>query len=422
MPVRPTAAATRAADLARERMAALGPAALAAPDAAEAVRPGGGADDDGALHRRQRIGRELGWYASRRAVYGFMKHRGIDTAASLTFYSTLSLVPAAVAVLSLIGLVGDTRAGVDGVLRVLTAVLGDSAVDVIRDPVEQLADGPRSGIAFTVSFLGAVWTSAAYVTAFGRAMNRVQETEEGRPLVKYRALMLVVTIVLLIVSVVMVGMLLLTDEGARALGQHLGLGDTTLVVWAVVKWPLLVVLLTGIIGVLYAATPNLRRRRVDLLTWGSLVAIVAWGLGTAGFVAYVTRIATYESTYGVLGAVIVLLLWLYIGNLSLVLGGELDVEIIRARQLQAGIPAEHALRLPVRDTTRAERLARRRALLEDEGRRLREARNPTDAPGDDDGERRADAPPTLPEDDARAVRVRRRRWSARPSSRRSRRA
>jgi membrane protein len=191
-------------------------------------------------------------------------------------------------------------------------------------------------------------------------------------------------------------------------------------VWAVVKWPLLVVLLTGIIGVLYAATPNLRRRRVDLLTWGSLVAIVAWGLGTAGFVGYVTSIATYESTYGVLGAVIVLLLWLYIGNLSLVLGGELDVEIIRARQLQAGIPAEHALRLPVRDTTRADRLARRRALLEDEGRRLREARNGGAA--DAVEERRADAPPTLPEDDAREVRVRRRRWSARPSSRRSRRA
>ncbi|MDQ0745668.1 membrane protein [Clavibacter sp. B3I6] len=375
---------------------------------------------EAALHRRQPIGRELGWYACRRAVYGFMKHRGIDAAASLTFYSTLSLIPAAVAVLSLIGLVGDTRAGVEGVFRVLTAVLGDPAVDVIRDPVEQLADGPRSGLAFGISALGALWTSAAYVTAFGRAMNRVQETEEGRPLVKYRALMLLVTIALLVVSVVMVGMLLLTDEGARALGQHLGLGDTTLVVWAVVKWPLLVVLLTGIIGVLYAATPNLRRRRVDLLTWGSLVAIVAWGLGTAGFVAYVTTIASYESTYGVLGAVIVLLLWLYIGNLSLVLGGELDVEILRARQLQAGIAAEQALRLPVRDTTRAERLARRRALLEDEGRRLREAR--VGSADDAREERRADAPPTLPEDDAREVRVRRRRGSARPSSRRSRRA
>jgi membrane protein len=116
----------------------------------------------------------------------------------------------------------------------------------------------------------------------------------------------------------------------------------------------------------------------------------------------------------------VLLLWLYIGNLSLVLGGELDVEIIRARQLQAGIPAEHALRLPVRDTTRAERLARRRALLEDEGRRLREAR--TGRRDDAVEERRADAPPALPEDDSRAVRVRRRRGSGRPSSRGSRRA
>ncbi len=150
------------------------------------------------------------------------------------------------------------------------------------------------------------------------------------------------------------------------------------------------------------------------------MAIVAWGLGTAGFVWYVTTIATYESTYGVLGAVIVLLLWLYIGNLSLVLGGELDVEIIRARQLQAGIPAEHALRLPVRDTTRADRLARRRALLEDEGRRLREARSGPRTSAS--GERRADAPATLPEDDTREVRVRRKSWSARPSSRRSRRA
>ncbi len=99
-----------------------------------------------------------------------------------------------------------------------------------------------------MSFLGALSTSAAYVTAFGRAMNRVQETEEGRPLVKYRALMLGVTVALLVVSVVMVGMLLLTDDGARALGQQLGLGDTTLVVWAIVKWPLLAALLTGIIG------------------------------------------------------------------------------------------------------------------------------------------------------------------------------
>src|SRR5699024_5652210 len=137
---------------------------------------------------------------------------------------------------------------------------------------------------------------------------------------------------------------------ARAVGNALGIGSTAVVVWQIAKWPVLLVLVVAIVAVLYYATPNIQQARFRWLSIGALVAIVVWVLASAAFGFYVSNFASYNQTYGAMAGVIVFLLWLWITNLALLFGAELDAEIERARELQSGWPSEEQVRLPMRDT------------------------------------------------------------------------
>jgi membrane protein len=151
-----------------------------------------------------------------------------------------------------------------------------------------------------------------------------------------------------------------------------GIGEPWLTVFAVGRWPVLAVLVTLVVAVLYYATPNVRHERIRWVSHGALFAIVAWSLATGAFALYVATVAPYDRIYGWLGGGLALLLWLYLTNLVLVLGAEVDVEVMRLRQLSAGIAAEETVQIPLRDTARNLMLARQRASDEAEGRRMRE--------------------------------------------------
>ena len=135
---------------------------------------------------------------------------------------------------------------------------------------------------------------------------------------------------------------------------------------------MLAILAFVIIGVLYYATPNVRHSRLRWVSWGAAFAIVAWGLATLAFAIYVMTVGTYDRIYGWIGGGLAILVWLYITNLVLVIGAEVDGELVRVRQLTAGIAAEEIIQLPARDTTRTLMLARQLAQDVAAGRAIRE--------------------------------------------------
>lgn len=217
-----------------------------------------------------------------------------------------------------------------------------------------------------------IWSLSSFSTAFGRAVNSVYEVQEGRQIWKFRGLMMILATFLLVVFAAIIVLLVTTPTVASAIGDAVGVGEPWLTVWSILRWPALLILVTLLMAVLYYFTPNVRHQRMRWVSFGALFAIVAWSLATAVFALYVTNVGTYDRIYGWLGGGLAVLVWLYITNFVLVLGAEVDAEVVRLRQLGSGIAAEEIVQLPMRDTTRNLMLARQRAQDIADGRAIRE--------------------------------------------------
>ncbi|WP_306232208.1 YihY/virulence factor BrkB family protein [Agrococcus beijingensis] len=343
-------------------------------------------------------------YAVKRALKEFSTDHGTDLAAMLTYYTVLSLAPGLLAVFSIIALVLASNADtvttlVDDVVQ--QYVPGD-AQSLVVDLVETLTTSATGGvIALIIGIATAVWAASAYVKAFSRCMNIVYGIEEGRGLIKQTATMLLITVALL-VGIVLVLLSLAVNETLvlgvlGPIAEPLGLGDllafmsqTFLPIWAWVKWPVILVLVVLMIALLYYLAPNLQQPKFTWVSIGSVVAVIGIALAAAGLSIYFALSSGY-SAYGAIGAVMALLFALWIFNIVLLLGAEIDAEVERARQLQAGIEAESAIQLPPRGTKKVEKLAKQRATLESEGRELRERHADDDDPDDAGDSRGADA-------------------------------
>jgi len=311
-------------------------------------------------------------FAARRAWHGFIRHRGIDSAAALAFFSSLALFPMALTGVSAYALGNGREDAARNLLAIVGEVVQPETVDTLREPLTQLFTVANPGVGLVIGLVLSLWSLSSYATAFGRAVNTVYEVHEGRQIWKFRGLMLVLAVVLLGLFAAIAVLLLTTQRVATAVG----IAEPWLTVWAIGRFPVVILLFTLLIAVLYYVTPNVRHERVRWVSFGALFAIVVWGLATAAFTVYVSTVGTYDRVYGWLGGGLALLLWLYITNLVLVLGAEVDAEFVRLRQLRAGIPAEEVVQLPMRDTRRNLMLARQRAQDEAEGRDIRENATP----------------------------------------------
>jgi membrane protein len=220
----------------------------------------------------------------------------------------------------------------------------------VKGPIENLASSPASGWALAIGLVGAVWSASGYVGGFGRALNRVFAVPEGRATVSLRVTQLGVTIAALILIAIVAVMLVVSGPVATAIGDAIGIGETAQVVWSVLKWPILIVALVLLVAVLYYATPNVRQTKFRWLTTGSFVAIVLLGIASALFALYVANFGNYDKTYGSLAGIIVFLLWIWIANVVLLLGAELDSEVERARELVSGIEADVNVKLPLKSS------------------------------------------------------------------------
>lgn len=297
-----------------------------------------------------------------------------DLAAALAYYAVFAIAPASLALVSLLGAFGDGQAIVERVLRLLEEDLGAprDVIATIEPIVTSLATQPGAGIGLVVGAGAALWSASGFVNAFGRAMNRIYEVDEGRPVWRLRPAMLLVTLVMLVIVAVILAALVLSGGVAATVGDLIGLSDATVAVWAVVKWPVVVVLVALLIAILFWATPN-ARLPFRWISAGSVVALVAWVVATAAFGAYVATFggASYDKTYGALAGAFLFLLWLWITNNALLFGAELDSELERTRQLLAGIEAEEVLQLRPRATSASRKNQRKRAEDVAAGRLLR---------------------------------------------------
>ena len=339
------------------------------------------------------MSRPAWFYAAKRAVSEFSKDKVTDLAAGLTFFSVLSLFPMLLAVVSLLGVFGQGERTAETLNEWIAQFAPEDVSELLSGPISGLATQSGAGLALVTGILGALWASSGYVGAFSRAMNRIYEVEEGRPFWKHKPQMLLLTVAIVVIIVLVVVALVLSGPVARSIGNLIGIGETTVLIWNIAKWPVVVALAVVAIAMLYYFSPNVKQPRFRWVSLGAVIALVTSAIAVALFSVYVTNFASYNATYGVIGSVIVLLLGLWIINTVLLLGAEIDAEIERGRQLQGGLPAEETIQLPPRETTAAEKLADRNQKLVDQARELRADPEDRQSEADKDRkDRRRDVP------------------------------
>ncbi|KUP98259.1 YihY/virulence factor BrkB family protein [Thermobifida cellulosilytica] len=277
------------------------------------------------------------WWASlKRTLVEFREDNLTDLAAGLTYYAVLSVFPALLVLVSLLGLAGQSAT--DAISGALGAVVPAQTVDLVVGILSDLqANQAAAGLFGLVSLALAVWSASAYIAAFMRASNVVYDVREGRPFWKTLPIRVSVTLLMLVLVSVSTLAVILSGGVARWVGEMVGLGPTAVAVWNVAKWPVLVLVVSFMISVLYWAAPN-ARRPFRWVSPGGLLAVLIWLAASAAFAFYVANFSNYNRTYGSLAAVIVFLVWLWISNIAILLGAEYNAEIERSRMLKAGQP------------------------------------------------------------------------------------
>jgi membrane protein len=288
----------------------------------------------------------------KRTLMEFKEDKLNHWGAALTYYAVLSLFPALLVMVSLVGLFANP----ERVTKVLTDTVSElgpeSAAKTFQGPIESItANRGTAGIMLIVGVLSALWAASGYVSAFSDACNSIYEVEEGRPFWKLKPLQLVVTLVLILLAAMVALALVLSGPLVGALGGALGISDPVLTLWRYAKWPAMILLVLVIFGVLYFTAPNARVSGLRWVTGGALVALGTWIVASVALALYVANFSSYDKTYGALGGVVVFQLWLWVTNMAILLGAEFNAETERAKQLELGVRgAERRLRLDERDT------------------------------------------------------------------------
>jgi membrane protein len=289
----------------------------------------------------------------RRTAKEFKADNLTDWAAALTYYGVLALFPAIIALVSIIGLVGPSAT--QGLLDNLSKLTPGPANEIVTNAVKQVASGRgTAGVAFVLGLAGALWSASGYVGAFARASNAIYEVDEGRPFWKLRPMQLVVTAVMILLLAACAIAVVITGPIARQVGDVIGAGSAAVTAWDIAKWPVIALVVITMFSILYYAAPNVKQPGMKWITPGGVAALVLWLIASAAFAFYVANFSSYNKTYGALGGVIAFLVWLWVSNIAVLMGAELNAELERGRELEQGLPAEDEIQLEPRDTRKLE--------------------------------------------------------------------
>jgi membrane protein len=290
------------------------------------------------------------WFATlKRTIREFQEDNLTDWAAALTYYGILAIFPALLALVSVLGLIGDSAT--QPLIDNLAKVAPGPAKDIFTSAITNLQKSQgAAGILFIVGLATALWSASGYVAAFMRASNSIYDVEEGRPIWKTLPTRVGTTLVLLLMLAIVAVGVTLTGGLAKQVGNVVGVGSTAVDVWNIAKWPVILIVVMTMFAFLYWAAPNVKHPKFRWVSPGGILAVVLWIIASAAFAFYVASFASYNKTYGALGGVIVFLVWLWISNIAVLLGAEFNAELERGRAIEGGHPEDREPFLEPRDT------------------------------------------------------------------------
>lgn len=245
----------------------------------------------------------------------------LGLAAQLAFYFLMALFPALLFLVALIGYLP-----VENALSELLAALGTVApqelVRLLREQLAQIAEGSQTSL-LTLGIIGAIWSSSAAMVAIIDALNRAYDVTEWRPWWKRRLLALLLTVALALFIIIALTLVLVGPAMAFRLANWLGLGSAVALLWAFIRWPVILFCVVFSVDLVYHFAPN-RRGRWVWITPGSVLATALWIVSSFAFKVYVTNVGDYTVTYGAIGSAIVTMLWFYVSSIAILIGAELN--------------------------------------------------------------------------------------------------
>jgi YihY family inner membrane protein len=306
--------------------------------------------DDGAPERPTDLPGGSWWAAVKRTFKEFRIDNLSDWAAALTYYSVLSIFPALLVLISLVDLSGPST--IQGLLDNLGRVAPGTVNDILETAIKNLQQTRGSaGILALAGLAVALWSASGYIAAFMRASNAIYDVPEGRPVWKTVPIRLGVTVVVMVLLAVSAVAVVATGGLADRIGRLLGIGKAAVTAWDIAKWPVLLVLVSFLFALLYWASPN-AKQGFRWVTPGGILAVVLWVVASVAFAIYVANFSSYNKTYGSLASVIIFLVWLWLSNIAILLGAELNAELERGRAIAAGHPPDAEPYMELRDTSK----------------------------------------------------------------------
>jgi membrane protein len=284
-----------------------------------------------------RLGRRSWFGVLKRTVTEYKADNLGDMAAALTYYGILAIFPAVIALISIVGLIGHSAT--QPLIDNLGKLAPGPGRQIFTSAIDGLAKSRGSaGILFIVGIAGALWSASGYVSAFMRASNAIYDIHEGRPFWMTIPVRLAVTIVMVLLLAISAFAVVVTGGLAYQVGNVIGIGGTAVQVWDIAKWPVLLIVVSFMFSILYWASPNVKQPGFRWISPGGVFAVAVWVIASGLFALYVSGFSSYNKTYGALAGVIIFLVWLWLSNVAILLGAELNAELERERQIVSGHP------------------------------------------------------------------------------------
>ena len=282
-----------------------------------------------------------------------------DLAAALTYRGLLALFPAMLVLVAILGFLGQSQ--IHSLLNNIGQIAPGGVRSFLNGVVNQVQGrGGAATVAAVVGILVAPWSASGYVAGFMHAANKTYDVDEGRPIWKTVPVRLLTTVALVVMLVIAAAIVLLTGPVASRVGGALGIGHAAVLTWDIAKWPVLVVLVSLMVTLLYRATPNVKQPASRWISAGGLVAVAIWILASAAFAVYVSFSGSYNRTYGSFATAIVFLVWLWITNIAILLGAEFNAELDREHAIRSGLPKDIEPFVELRDTQKLDEGQRKR--------------------------------------------------------------
>jgi membrane protein len=253
----------------------------------------------------------------------------------------------------------------------LTKTVPGSVNTIVSNALKHLQNNhSAAGILAVVGLAVGLWSASAYVAAFMRAANVIYDVPEGRPAWVTIPVRLAVTVAMLVLLVFSVVIVVVTGGIARHVGDALGLGSAAVTAWGIAKWPVLVIIVSIMLAILYWASPN-ARHGFRWVSPGGLLAVLLWLVASGLFALYVAFFGNYNKVYGTLGGIIIFLIWMWLSNTAILLGAEFNAELERERAIAGGVPPDREPFAELRDDRKLRKKKKKKS------RGVRPRRSPT---------------------------------------------